>query len=1036
MIKEFTEENFKKIFPFYVCIDKNLKIVSTGPSMEKILGKISERSFSDVFKFVRPSLSIDMSFDSILAHQDVVIILESLDFPLLTRFRGQFIYQELEENILYLNSPWITDVVDLGFHNLLISDFAIHDTITDNLQLLQSKQIVNEDIRKIADELRLQRDELIEKNKTIAELAAFPEQNPEPILRVNCQGNVLYANKAAEKLIKENDTLNKPFWEVIKAALEKIGDELLNLDVLCGEKTYLASIVPILDKNYYNVYIKDTTDTVRYQNELIDTSTRLYSLINNMNSAVLAEDEHRKIILVNQMFCDLFEIPALPEQMKGVDCSGAAEQSKHLFKDEEGFVLRINEVLKNRVPVFGDLLHLKNDRILERDYVPVFENKQYKGHIWKYQDITEIVKNKESLGKVEEKYRKIIENLKLGLIEVDLEENITKVYPAFCEMTGYTEQELMGGNARKLLGFIDEEKTFDEQNNLRKEGQSSVYETKIRTKSGEAKWLIISGAPIYNDQNEVVGSLGIHVDISERKKLEQELIQAKDIALSSVKAKEVFIANMSHEIRTPMNVIIGMTELLNESLLNKEQRKYLSAVKTSADNLLGLINDILDFSKIEAGHLELEEFKLHIQDIFENLEVSFEPKALEKKIQIQTQIDPKVSLNLLGDGYKLNQVLVNLVNNAIKFTENGSVSIRASLLDDFESEQLIKFCVADTGIGINPENLEAIFQMFKQEDSSITRRYGGTGLGLSISQSIVETMGGNIDVKSEKNVGSEFSFVISLKKEIIAPTVVEPKEFMKEKHDDTISILVAEDNELNQLLITSILDKEGVLYDLADDGKVVLEKLNEKSYQLILMDIQMPYMDGMATARYIRKNLNLDIPIIALTANASPEDEAKYKEAGMNDYIAKPFKREELFTKIYLHIKNQAMNNNDETTNEELNANELYSLVNIEAISQGDQQFVRTIVDTFKANTPNYLDEIVKGIQNSDFAKIKHASHQMKPSFDILEIEKVRQTVRDIETESASANPNMEKIKQDFEHLNAVVLLVIKHMELTYNDPK
>ena len=151
----------------------------------------------------------------------------------------------------------------------------------------------------------------------------------------------------------------------------------------------------------------------------------------------------------------------------------------------------------------------------------------------------------------------------------------------------------------------------------------------------------------------------------------------------------------------------------------------------------------MDFSKIEAGHLELEEFKLHIQDIFENLEISFEPKALEKKIQIQTQIDPKVSLNLLGDGYKLNQVLVNLVNNAIKFTENGSVSIRASLLDDFESEQLIKFCVADTGIGINPENLEAIFQMFKQEDSSITRRYGGTGLGLSISQSIVESMGGN-----------------------------------------------------------------------------------------------------------------------------------------------------------------------------------------------------------------------------------------------------------------------------------------------------
>lgn len=1034
MVKEFGEDNFRKIFPFFVCIDKQLNIVSAGPSIQKMIGSITNRPFEEVFKFVRPSLSIEMSYESMMSHLDVVIIIESIEFPLLTRFRGQFIYQEKEDIIVYLNSPWITDVVDLGFHNLLISDFAIHDTITDNLQLLQSKQIVNDDIRRIADELRSQRDELVDKTKTIEDLAEFPEQNPHPILRIDNRGEVLYANKPAQKLFEEETTVKDSLWETIKSQLFDSQEKYLARELNYGAESYLATIVPIPDKRYYNIYINNTTETVKYHNELINTSSRLYSLINNMNAAVLAEDENRKIILVNQMFCDLFQVPLTAEQMTGEDCSGAAEQSKHFFKDEEGFVSRIEEVLSNRVPVFGDLLYLKSERILERDFVPVFEDKLYKGHIWKYQDITEIVKNKESLGKVEEKYRKIIENLKLGLIEVDLDEKITKVYPAFCEMTGYTEEELINRNARKLLGFVEEDKKLEEQNILRKNGESGVYETMVRTKNGEAKWLIISGAPIYNEKNEIVGSLGIHVDISERKKLEEELILAKDIAVSSVKAKEVFIANMSHEIRTPMNVIIGMTELLYDSLLDKEQRKYLSAVKTSADNLLGLINDILDFSKIEAGHLEMEELKLNLRSVFDNLEVSFEPKAREKNIQIKTEIDTELSLNLLGDGYKLNQVLVNLISNAIKFTEQGNVCIKADLIENGNEFQKIKFAVIDSGIGINPENLEAIFQMFKQEDSSITRRYGGTGLGLSISQSIVENMGGKIDVKSEKQVGSEFSFIIDLKKELVKEQISVSDPIIQVNFGDELKILVAEDNELNQLLITTILKQGGFHYDVADDGKVVLEMLGKQDYHLILMDIQMPYLDGMATAKFIREEMKSNIPIIALTANASAADEAKYKAAGMNDYIAKPFKKDELFAKIFLQLKNKVMNDINETTTHDENSEGLYSLKNIEAISQGDTQFVNTIIDTFITNTPNYLEEIVKGIQLEDFAKIKYASHQMKPSLDILEIDSVRQTVRDIETESSSANQSIDKIKNDFDHLYTVVNQVIRHMVKNSSD--
>jgi CheY-like chemotaxis protein len=247
-------------------------------------------------------------------------------------------------------------------------------------------------------------------------------------------------------------------------------------------------------------------------------------------------------------------------------------------------------------------------------------------------------------------------------------------------------------------------------------------------------------------------------------------------------------------------------------------------------------------------------------------------------------------------------------------------------------------------------------------------------------------------------------------------------------------VLVAEDNELNQLLITTILRQGGIQYDLADDGKVVLDKLKNHDYHLILMDIQMPYLDGMATAKFIREEMKSNIPIIALTANASAEDEAKYKASGMNDYIAKPFKRDELFAKIYLQLKNKVMNDLNETTQDQENAGELYSLKNIEAISQGDAQFVNTIIDTFITNTPNYLEEIVKGVQREDFAKIKYASHQMKPSLDILEIESVRQTVRDIETESSSANPSIEKIRSDFDHLYTIVLKVIRHMESSIKD--
>jgi PAS domain S-box-containing protein len=501
-------------------------------------------------------------------------------------------------------------------------------------------------------------------------------------------------------------------------------------------------------------------------------------------------------------------------------------------------------------------------------------------------------------NRIEEKYRRIIEDLKFGLLEVDLEENITKVYPAFCDLVGYSEKELLGNNARILMVHAEDISNFDIQNEMRKEGQTSVYETKIRTKSGVYKWVIISGAPIYNEQNRVIGSIGIHVDISERKKMEADLIEATEKAQTSVKSKELFLANMSHEIRTPMNVIIGMSELLNDTKLSVVQQKYLNAIHHSSENLLSLINSILDYSKIEAQQLTLENLDINFHSFFENLKLSFLPYAQEKRIDFNVNVASDVCEILLGDRHKINQVFVNLINNAIKFTDEGSVSVNCFVEATTKSHQMLKFEIVDTGIGIAKNNLSTVFQTFKQEDSSIARKYGGTGLGLSICKGIISSMGGSIELKSEKNKGSTFSFLLKFKKKISKQDPSQPIEKTKIKMFNNVKILIAEDNQLNQMLIKAILDKESIQYELAENGEQVLEKLKTTNFDLILMDIQMPIMDGVSATIEIRNNLKSSIPIIALTANASVSDELKYKEVGMNDHLSKPFKREDLFNKI------------------------------------------------------------------------------------------------------------------------------------------
>jgi CheY-like chemotaxis protein len=392
----------------------------------------------------------------------------------------------------------------------------------------------------------------------------------------------------------------------------------------------------------------------------------------------------------------------------------------------------------------------------------------------------------------------------------------------------------------------------------------------------------------------------LKAQIAEWSKLEEELRKAKELAESSTKSKSEFLASMSHEIRTPMNGIIGTTSLLKTTNLDETQLDYVSIIDFSANNLLAIINDILDISKIEAGHITLESIDFNLHNVVNETIKLLAPKAIEKGIDLNATINESVPLFAKGDPVRLKQVLINLTNNAIKFTKNGFVKIE---VETYEQENKIRkylFKIIDTGIGI-PENArEKIFVDYLQADSTTTRKYGGTGLGLPISKRLIEMMNGQIGLESEVGKGSTFWFTIMLDIGKEPPyELIDEKAVYTKDDANKLSILIAEDNLVNQKVAIATLKKLGHKLEIAENGKIACELHTQNAYDVILMDVQMPVMDGIEATKHIREfekneGLNKRVKIIAMTANAMKEDRQKCLDAGMDDYISKPFKAIEL----------------------------------------------------------------------------------------------------------------------------------------------
>jgi PAS domain S-box-containing protein len=485
----------------------------------------------------------------------------------------------------------------------------------------------------------------------------------------------------------------------------------------------------------------------------------------------------------------------------------------------------------------------------------------------------------------------IIDSLNLGMARYDLEGRLTQVEPRFAEIFERKDDEMIG------LLSSDFSVGHDSQTDSPFEFYltSKVFESPFRNLSDEVTWLLCTTAPLFDDTGSVEGGVIVVFDITARKKLEQEMIEAKKAAEAGLELRKTILANVSHELRTPVNAIVGMSALLASTELNEQQREYLKTMRFSSDGLLVLIDDLLDVSRIEAGKVELEEIEFSMRDNFSQLTKSLRLRAEEKGLSFEWKLDEHIAPRLLGDIHRLNQIITNLIGNAIKFTPQGKVQLEITQVSESNDAQDIRFSVVDTGIGIAAERQAAVFQAFAQEDNSTTRKYGGTGLGLSISRRIVEMMGGHLTLTSEKNVGTIFTFQVQFKKANSEPTVV--KEFSPDLQGSLI--LLVEDNKVNQFLANALLTSWKAKVDISEDGQDAIDRLKEKEYDLVLMDLQMPVMDGFEATEYIRAVLKSNVPIIGLSANALNGERERSMERGMDDYVSKPFQPEMLYEKIH-----------------------------------------------------------------------------------------------------------------------------------------
>lgn len=599
--------------------------------------------------------------------------------------------------------------------------------------------------------------------------------------------------------------------------------------------------------------------------------------------------------------------------------------------------------------------------------------------------------------------RSLIEASHDPLFTINTDGKITDMNDASVNITGISRSNLTGTDFFKY--FTDPSKAKEVYQEVFAKGFVADYPLTIT--DHKLTEVLINGSVYKDELGNVCGIVVVARDITEQKITEKELIEAKvfaelateiaeeakhkaenatSIAIEAVKAKQQFLSNMSHEIRTPMNAIIGFTKVVLKTELNAKQREYLTAIKMSGDSLIVLINDILDLAKVDAGKMTFEQTPFRMASSISAMLHVFETKIQEKNLELVKAYDNNIPEVLVGDPVRLHQIILNLVSNAVKFTTTGKITVSVLLLDEDKDKVTIEFAVTDTGIGISGSRLDKIFENFQQATSGTSRLYGGTGLGLAIVKQLVETQNGSIRVQSKEDEGSTFSFVLDFKKtkaEAESETEIEQTDMVIKG----VNILVVEDMALNQLLMKTLLDDFEFGCDIAGNGKIAIEKLQTKTYDIILMDLQMPELNGFEATDYIRNTMKLKIPIIALTADVTTVDLAKCKAVGMNDYIAKPVDERLLYSKIVSMIKKPLLSFIPEPV-ATIGSSRIkcIDLAYLNQRTKANPDMMMEMISLYLQQTPPLLQTMKQSFRDKDWMSLHAAVHKMIPSFLIVGI--------------------------------------------------
>jgi len=514
--------------------------------------------------------------------------------------------------------------------------------------------------------------------------------------------------------------------------------------------------------------------------------------------------------------------------------------------------------------------------------------------------------------------------------------------------------------------------------------------------------------------------IGFHIIRQFRRQhlLIKELDVAEKKASVAAQTKENFLANMSHEIRTPLSGILGFTNLLLKRPLDATSTEFVSSIQRSGENLMAIINDILDLSKIEAGMMRITPGIFSINGLINSVETLFLEHVKEKGLTISSKVDASIPDTLTGDATRLTQILVNLIGNAIKFTQQGKINIEVYKKEQIENKVTLGFKISDTGIGIDKGKLNEVFERFNQGEDSVTRNYGGTGLGLSIVKNLIQLQNGNIEVTSEQGIGTTFHFYIPyvISQDQISSSAAVDTAYFKDRSNVPLRVLVVDDNAINQSLMEHLLLQWNIDFDIVSNGLEAIEQLSHQKYELVLMDIQMPQMDGYTAAQQIREVLKLDIPIIAMTAHAMAGEREKCLSRGMNEYISKPIKEEELF-KLIANFGLQELDQTKVAVEETASRFQFLDLNYMRSISGGDITFEKTVTQQFIDHIPNHLQQLIAAYQKNDFVTVKLRAHDFKTSIAMMGLLNLLEEKLDI----------LEMVSES----NATTELVIKELENT-----